>query len=201
MFPKTFRTSRNMGTSSWRQRSSCGFPVWHVIVWILQYSICLGFFLNGICERRYHWHPRDWYWTFVWLFSPISLSRWTETAVVSMIAIVIVPGSAESDEECSRPSVKSSKQIRRSMWKLIDLEILRGKNCKNLWYFLSLYRVVNLPPMNRVIAKLKDLKSRSGQFRIFDAVWSCFKIGVSVEIASPWSRARKTNVAKNWTKF
>ena len=29
---------------------------------------------------------------------------------------------------------------------------------------------MNLPPMNGDIAKLKDLKSRSEQFRIFDAV-------------------------------
>ena len=29
---------------------------------------------------------------------------------------------------------------------------------------------MNLPPLNGDTAKLKDLKSRSGQFRIFDAV-------------------------------
>ena len=45
-----------------------------------------------------------------------------ETAVVSVVVIVIVPGSAESVEEFSRPSVKSSKQIigrceNSSIWK------------------------------------------------------------------------------------
>ena len=39
--------------------------------------------------------------------------------------------SAESDEECSRPSIKSSKQIIVRCEKLIDPEILRAKNCKN----------------------------------------------------------------------
>ena len=56
------------------------------------------------------------------------------------------------------------------MWILIELETLHGKNCKNFWYFLSLYRIVNLLLMNGNIAKLKDLKSRSKQFWILDAV-------------------------------
>ena len=45
----------------------------------------------------------------------------------------------------------------RSMWILIELETLHGKISKSFWYFLSLYHIVNLPPMNGDIAKLKDL--------------------------------------------
>ena len=70
-------------------------------------------------------------------------------------------GSAESDEECSRPSVKSSKQIIVRCEYSLNWKHYVVRTLKNFWYFLSLYRVVNLPPMK---------KPRSEQFQILDAV-------------------------------
>ena len=104
MFPKTFRTSGNMGTSDViGVAAGFQFDIWIVRILLYLFRVFLNEYENNdttdipeidlnicVAVQPYQFEPLD---------------RDSSSGTGSDSA------SAESDEECSRPSVKSSKQI------------------------------------------------------------------------------------------